>query len=114
MKKRALRTRVWQGDNAKARDVGENLRDTESAINSQFVPTRVLTIRDVVYQPPLIVPSESKPEGVLTIHTEQMSGVVQFTSAFVDFKWSDGELRLTVNGLVAGVRYAALKFLVIG
>jgi hypothetical protein len=112
-KQRVIRKRVWAGDNAGARDVGENLRDVDHVV-SQFVPTRLVAVDNVIYQPPLVLPMERRPVGVTCIHAERLNGTVQYTSAFADFKWADGELRMSFAGLVPGERYASLKFLVIG
>lgn len=114
MTKRVLRQRLWQDDTVNGRNVGENLRDIESAVRSMDVRLRLVELTNYVYQPPIIISQPTLPVTVLNIHTEQLDGTPRYTSIQTDWKWRDNELRLSILNLVAGTRYAAIKLLVIG
>ena len=109
--KRVIRKRVWGGDNASARDVGENMRDVQSAVSS-VVPMQIVTLENFVYHN-VDVELATKPLAVLVIHVENLDGTIERPDPLTDWRWDGRSVSLTIGGLPTGRRYATIRLLVI-
>lgn len=112
--KRVLRQRLWSGDEARPQDVGENLRNAESAILSQL-PTREVGVVDQAYpESGIVFAARSVPRGALVMYVERADGTWQSCDAVPQLSFASGVVTAKINGLTAGERYAAIRLLVIG
>lgn len=116
--KRVIRQRVWATDEkAGSREVGENLRQVESAVKA--IPAlRVIELNNLNYQGAsgVDVASTTRPMAVIAIHVEQADGTQpSAVSGRVIWTYSAGSrLNMKIIGLSDGQRYATIRFLVIG
>jgi hypothetical protein len=122
VRKRVLRQRVWGGtqsedgqdtdSKAEARNVGENLRNVESAFT--LAPTtREVEFQNIVYVTEgFTFPQATRPRGVLMILSETVSGSVR-TTALTGMTHGNGVVNVRF-GLTPGERYATIRLLVIG
>lgn len=112
--KRAIRKRVWASDEAAgSRDVGENLRDVASAIES-FPRQRVVTISNQFYTSSgLIFSSQSRPTGIVNVYSESVDGTVS-TSPLSSMTFDKGVVTVKFSALTPGVRYTTIRLQVFG
>lgn len=116
--KRVIRQRVWATDDkAGSRQVGENLRQVESAVKA--IPAlRVVELSNINYQGSsgVDIASATRPMAVMAIHVEQADGTQPSgVSGLVNWTYSAGSrLNMKIVGLSNGQRYATIRFLVIG
>ena len=112
-KKPSLRQRVWGGEKADARQVGESLRGMDAAIGGipQF---RIVPFDNQVYPPDGLAFEASRlPQAVLCIHAEKADGTL--TPASVNaLKFNGKTVVAKLSGLTASARYATIRLLVIG
>lgn len=113
-RKRVLRQRVWSGDDkAGSREVGENLRNAESAILGQL-PQRSVTFENQAYTADgLVFSAATRPLGIINIYSETADGTVT-NGLLTGMKMNSGAVTVTFSELVPGTRYATIRLLVIG
>jgi hypothetical protein len=117
--KRVIRQRVWASDDDKAgsRQVGENLRQVESAVKA-IPQLRIVELSNINYSSTsgVDVANPTRPQGVIAIHVEQADGTQPTAvSGTVVWTYSAGStLNMKIVGLSNGQRYATIRLLVIG
>lgn len=116
--KRVIRQRVWATDDkAGSREVGENLRQVESAVKA--IPAmRIVELSNINYQEDsgVDIATATRPMGVMAIYVEQADGTQpSAVSGLVVWTYSAGSrLNMKIIGLSNGQRYAMIRILVIG
>jgi hypothetical protein len=112
--KQGLRQRIWTGDKADARQVGESLRGIDAVVGG-MVPTRPVTFSNQVYASNngLTFPLATPPLGILAIHCERADGTID-PAAVTSLKVSNGNATVKLTGLATNTRYATIRLLVIG
>lgn len=121
IRKRVLRKRLWAGeadedgerdDRASARNVGENLRNVDSAIGD-LPSMRLVVLNDFVYTDNgLVVAQSTRPLGLSLVWAETMDGVVK-TANVEGLSFSGTSLNVRFD-LTPGERYSTIRLLVIG
>lgn len=108
-----IRKRVWaSGDEAKARDVGENLRDVVGAL-AALPSIRTVTISNQFYTDVgLVFSATTRPLGIVNIYTETVDGTAS-TAALSGMAFDRGVCTVKL-GLTPGTRYTTIRLLVIG
>lgn len=115
MTKRVIRQRIWQGDKADARAVGENLRDVQSAVDS--APSfRLVSLENYMYTDGGIAFAHpTNPQAVLNICNLDFAGMAFASSVMpTSLKYNSNTVSVNYSGMTNGVRYALVRLLVIG
>ena len=114
IRKRVVRQRMWPGDKADARAVGENLRNIDSSVTSQPAILKK-SLDNIVYpEDGLTFALATPPWAVLNVFSQNVDGTWQGSAVAGDWVWRNGGVIVKFDGLTVGARYATIRLLVVG